>query len=120
MSNEHVELERLIMGRTTTAAVEAIVAAGYRKQHVEESKDIAEVLELHQPRTGVIAAVGGRGTAKGPDTGSSTFAMVKRQRSSAGTRRTFCRLPDSVRARTSRSLRATRRLMPEGITTGTR
>ncbi|GAA3405021.1 hypothetical protein [Pseudarthrobacter polychromogenes] len=32
MSNEHAELARLIMGRTTTAAVNEILAAGYRKQ----------------------------------------------------------------------------------------
>lgn len=29
---EHVELARLIMGRTTTAAIKGIMAAGYRKQ----------------------------------------------------------------------------------------
>ena len=44
MSTIHEELAQLIMGRTTTTAVKAIVAAGYRKPRTVTTSD--ELLEL--------------------------------------------------------------------------
>ena len=42
MTDEHVELANLIMGRTTTAAVEAVLAAGYSKRSEQVTEIVAD------------------------------------------------------------------------------